>query len=78
MEKTTERKPMYLCMTVFLFCLSIRFMEYFLIQTDKTAIGENVFHKAVGITLLAVVLKRFDLAWNDIGFQRNGFAIGVL
>lgn len=78
MEKTTERKPMYLCMTVFLFCLSIRFMEYFLIQTDKTAIGENVFHKAVGIILLAVVLRNTNLTWSDIGFQRNGFVIGIL
>ncbi len=67
-----------LCFAIFAICLSARFIEYFLIETDKTAIGENVLHKAVGIILLAVVLKRTNLTWSDIGFQRNGFAIGVL
>ena len=67
-----------LCFAIFAICLSARFIEYFLIETDKTAIGENVLHKAVGIILLAVVIKRTNLTWSDIGFQRNGFAIGVL
>ena len=67
-----------LCFAIFAICLSARFIEYFLIETDKTAIRENVLHKAVGIILLAVVLKRTNLTWSDIGFQRNGFAIGVL
>lgn len=78
MERNTKRSPLHLCTTVFLFCLSIRFVEYFLIQTDKTAIGENVLHKAAGIILLAVVLNRTNLTWSDIGFQRNGFASGIL
>ena len=55
-----------------------RFAEYFLIETDKTAIGENVLHKAVGIILLAVILKGLKLAWSDIGFQRNGNRCHVL
>ena len=56
MGRNTKCKPVNVCIAVFLFCLSIRFVEYFLIQTDKTAIGE----------------------WSDIGFQKEGFACGVL
>lgn len=67
-----------LCMAIFTLCLSLRLVEYFLIETDKTVIGENVLHKAVGIIILAVVLKRKDLTWSDIGFKKNGFVINIL
>ena len=68
----------HLCIAIFTLCLSVRFVEYFLIETDKTAIGENVLHKAVGIILLALVLKRVNLSWSDIGFHRNGFVSSIL
>ncbi len=67
-----------LCMAIFTLCLSLRLVEYFLIETDKTVIGENVLHKAVGIIILAVVLRRKDLTWSDIGFKKNGFVINIL
>ena len=65
-------------MIIFMLCLSIRFVEYFLIETDKTAIGENVLHKVVGIILLALLLKKINFTWGDIGFQKNGFVRGIL
>ena len=42
MERNTKYKPDHLCIAIFTLCLSVRFVEYFLIETDKTAIGENV------------------------------------
>lgn len=78
MRRTIKCNTIHLCIAVFTFCLLVRFAEYFLIKTDQTAIGENVLHKAVGIIILALALKRANLSWSDIGFQRNGFAIGVL
>lgn len=65
-------------MIIFMLCLSVRFVEYFLIETDKTAIGENVLHKVIGIILLALALKKINLTWRDIGFQRDGFVSGIL
>ena len=78
MERNIKCKPTNLCMIIFMICLSARFVEYFLIETDKTAIGENVLHKVVGIILLALVLKKINLTWGDIGFQKNGFVRGIL
>ena len=78
MERNIKCKPTNLCMIIFTFCLLVRFVEYFLIQTDQTAIGENVLHKVVGIILLALVLKRANLSWSNIGFQRDGFVSGIL
>ncbi len=57
MGRNIKCKPTNLCMIIFMLCLLVRFVEYFLIETDKTAIGENVLHKAVGIILLAPALK---------------------
>ena len=78
MERNIKCKPINLCMIIFMFCLLVRFVEYFLIETDKTAIGENVLHKVVGIILLALVLKKINLTWGGIGFQKNGFVSGIL
>ena len=78
MGRNTKYKSDSLCVAIFTLCLAARFVEYFLIETDRTAIGENVLHKAVGIIILALVLKRVNLTWSDIGFQRNGFAGGIL
>ena len=78
MRRTMKRNANHLCIAVFTVCLFIRFAEYFLIETDKTAIGENVLHKAVGIIVLALALKRGNLSWSDIGFQRNAFVSGIL
>ena len=78
MEKNIKCKSTNLCMIIFTFCLLVRFVEYFFIKTDQTVIGENVLHKVVGIILLALVLKRVNLSWSNIGFQRDGFVSGIL
>lgn len=77
MGKSIKCRPDHLCIAIFALCLSVRFAEYFLIETDKTAIGENIIHKAIGIIILAVILKRLNLTWSDIGFQRKGFVSGI-
>lgn len=77
MGGNVKAKPERLCAAAFAFCLAARLAEYFLIETDKTVIGENVLHKLAGIILLAVILKRRNLTWSDIGFRRDGFAGGV-
>ncbi len=76
--RKTKYKSDYLCIAIFTLCLSVRFVEYFLIEADKTAIGENVLHKVVGIIILAFVLKGINLSWSDIGFQRNGLVSNIL
>ncbi len=78
MRRNKKYKSDSLCVVIFTLCLAARFIEYFLIETDRTAIGENVLHKAAGIIILALTLKRVNLTWSDIGFQRNGFVSSIL
>ena len=37
-----------------------------------------MLHKVVGIILLALVLKKVNHTWGDIGFQKNGLVSGIL
>ncbi len=78
MRRNIKYKSDSLCIAIFTLCLAARFVEYFLIETDRTAIGENVLHKAAGIIILALALKRVNLTWSDIGFQRNCFVSSIL
>lgn len=78
MEKQIKYSPYRLCAAVFALCLTVRAIEYFLLQTDRTAVGENFIHKVFGIILLAVVLKSTGLGWVGIGFKGRGAAAGIL
>lgn len=77
MERGTKHRASNVCMVIFALCLSVRVVEYFLIRTDQTALGENVLHKAAGILILALALKKLELSWSEIGFQREGFVSGI-
>lgn len=69
MGRNAKCKLGNLCIALFSLCLSVRFVEYLLIETDKTDIGENVLHKIVGVAILALSLNIVNLSWSDIGFQ---------
>ena len=78
MERNAKYKSNNLCIAIFIFCSSVRVVEYFLIKTDTTVIGENVLHKVIGIIVLALALKYLNLTWSDIGFQKSGSISGIL
>lgn len=48
-----------------------RYIEYFLIRTDKTIIGEAVLHKLVGIVILIFAAKIFLQGFSILGFAEK-------
>lgn len=78
MKKYMEQNPVMLSVALFSICLFARFAEYFVIQTDKTVLGENLIHKIFGILVIAFVLSAAHLKWKDIGFGKIGFAKSFL
>lgn len=60
-----------ICISVFIICLIVRFIEYFAIKTDETIIGENFIHKLFGIFLFFILLKLLKIKWNKIGFDKG-------
>ncbi len=77
MEKYIKNKPITACCCLFALCIFFRFIEYFLIRTDETVIGENLIHKVLGIILLFAVLKAAGMKWNDIGFSKHCFGKNI-
>ena len=64
-------KPILYSFIIFMICLVIRIMEYFIIKTDTTFISENFIHKLMGIIILVFLLKIMNYKFKDIGFKRN-------
>lgn len=64
-------KPILYSFIIFMICLVIRIMEYFIIKTDTTFISENFIHKLIGIIILLFFLKVMNYKFKDIGFKRN-------
>ena len=78
MEKAIKTKPIMTCCFLFAICLWVRLAEYFVIRTDETVIGENLFHKLAGIILLFCVLKAAGIKWSEIGFGKHGLMKSIL
>ena len=77
MREYIKKKPITTCCSLFLICLCARFLEYFVIRTDETVIGENPVHKVIGIVLLFIVLRAANMTWSEIGFSKRGFLKGI-
>ena len=71
---------------IFIISYMMRFVEYFLIRTDQTLIGEAFIHKLLGIVLILLSLRIFGYEFKDIGLVRKGsirytiygFILGIL
>ncbi len=84
MKKVVNKSNfIFMILLIYFTCLIFRIIEYFFIQTDKTFIGEAVIHKFLGILVLFLFMKIYNI--KNIGFCENkkirnilkGFGIGI-
>ncbi len=73
LKEQIRNKPILYSLIVFIICLVIRIVEYFMIKTDSTFLAENFIHKLLGIGILVCVLKIMKYQFKDIGFEKNKF-----
>lgn len=81
------RKIVYVVLGTYLLCYVFRILEYFLLRTDQTRIGEAIVHKLIGIVILILVSASIKLTAKEIGFVKEkvlknlvkglGFGCGV-
>ena len=71
--RTLKSKPVLFAFVFFFVCCIFRAIEYFLLRTDQTIVGEAFIHKLAGIALLAAALVLIGYKWRDIGFLPNKF-----
>ncbi|MBO4291978.1 MAG: CPBP family intramembrane metalloprotease [Lachnospiraceae bacterium] len=56
----------------------LRIFEYFVLHTDRTWVGEAVFHKLAGIAILLSVAGTLGYSMADIGFAGKKVLSGLL
>ena len=71
--KNAKSKPVLFILGFYAVCCIFRGIEYFLLRTDQTVLGEAFIHKLLGIALLAVFLGVLKYKWRDIGFRLSQF-----
>ena len=76
------RSPLLSVLVIYILCFIFRIIEYFIIRTDQTLLGEAIIHKIAGIIILWIAIKMLSTDFEFIGFKRKGifknFAFGLL
>lgn len=80
-EKLTEREKMMntikkqkiwsTVLGTYLLCYFFRILEYFILRTDQTWVGEAIVHKVIGILILFAVSAGAKLTITQIGFGKE-------
>ncbi len=78
MSKNGKSYPVRFILVFYLICFVFRGVEYLIIRTDQTVIGEAFIHKLIGIALLAVAVAALKYKWADIGFVTRKAVKGIL
>jgi membrane protease YdiL (CAAX protease family) len=69
--KTFKQNPIRFILLFYAVCFVFRGIEYLVIRTDQSFIGEAFIHKLIGIALLAAAVWLIEYKWRDIGFTAN-------
>ncbi len=78
MFKNGKSRPVLFILIFYLVCFVFRGIEYLVIRTDQSVIGEAFIHKLIGIALLAAAVGLLRYKWADIGFRSSRFVKGSL
>ena len=82
MPPRKSASPLPAILLLFLLCFLFRGVEYLLLRTDQTWVGEAFVHKLAGIAVLWAALRGLGCPWSRIGFDRGsalrGTALGLL
>ena len=72
-----KKQPIRFILLFYLVCFVFRAVEYLVIRTDQSVIGEAFIHKLIGIALLAVALWLIKYKWSDIGLKAKSAIKGI-
>ena len=71
MKATLRLKPITSILIIYLFCGVLRALEYMLLRTDQTILGEAFVHKLGGILTLILAMQHLGFSWCDIGLAKK-------
>lgn len=85
MKVNRKNRPLIIVTTIYCVCFLFRVLEYFVLRTDQTVLGEAFVHKLLGIAVLFACMKLCHFKPSEIGFVRTkaicdllkGLAFGI-
>ncbi len=69
MKKEYHKNPIVYITFIYFICYIFRSIEYMLIRTDQSTLGEAFIHKLIGIAILIIGLKYLSIRAYEIGFK---------
>ena len=81
----TKKKTILTILVIYALCFAFRALEYFVIRTDLTFLGEAFIHKLIGIGILIFAVRFFHFTFAEVGFKTGkafydllkGLAFGI-
>lgn len=64
----TGQKIVSIVLVIYFLCFVFRILEYFMLRTDQTWVGEAVVHKVLGILILLIAMKLLQFDRKEIGY----------
>ena len=71
MNTIKKQKMWSVVLGTYLLCYFFRILEYFILRTDQTWVGEAIVHKVIGILILLAVSAGAKLTITQIGFGKE-------
>lgn len=70
-HKLNKEKILSTVLLIYLLCFLCRILEYFLLRTDQTILGEAFVHKLAGIVILCAAAKTYGFTAQETGFLKT-------
>lgn len=78
MNHKTIKNPLFMVFTIYIFYYLLHILEYFVLRTDQTWVGEAIIHKLLGIIIMAIIACKLRISKNEIGFKNGKHLLYIL
>lgn len=63
---------------IYIVCFAFRLIEYFILRTDQTWVGEAIIHKLLGILIFYIAVKQLHFTFGEMGFVKKNSLRDIL
>ena len=63
---------------IYIVCFAFRLIEYFILRTDQTWVGEAIIHKLLGILIFYIAVKQLHFTFGEMGFVKQNSLRDIL
>lgn len=64
-----RRQPITCITIIFILCSIVKYIEFLIIRTDQTVLGDNFINKLIGVVIIAISIRSLGYTWRGLGFK---------